>query len=188
MTIIETLGAIIGLCSVWLTVRGNVWCWAWGIVSVLLYVGVFFRERLYADMALQLVFVGTNLYGWYEWKRGSSSHTGRVITRVSPQTMIVVSLLIVLYAGIAALFLRYFTNASLPELDAFLTSMSLAAVWMQARKYCEHWLVWIVADVLYVGMFLWKALWLTAALYAVFTVMAFIGYREWNKELRNVQS
>jgi nicotinamide mononucleotide transporter len=86
-----------------------------------------------------------------------------------------------------ALFLKYFTDAALPEMDALLTSMSLCAMWMQAQKYCENWLVWALADVLYVGMFYGKSLWVTAALYAVFTVMAVIGYFQWLKMQSNIE-
>jgi nicotinamide mononucleotide transporter len=184
ITWIEALGAITGLISVWLTVRNNVWCWAWGIASVLLYGAIFFREKLYADMALQLVFCGMNAYGWYEWLHGGDSHKERVITRLPKSIIPFSAVATLLFAIGSALFLRRFTDATLPEMDALLTSMSLCAVWMQARKYCESWLVWLCADVLYVGMFISKALWLTAALYLVFVVMAWIGYREWSSIIR----
>jgi nicotinamide mononucleotide transporter len=187
MTWIEAIGALTGLISVWLTVRGNVWCWAWGIASVLLYVGVFFRERLYADMALQLVFCGMNGYGWYEWLYGGEKRTERMITRLPMRFVPMLIGTTALTALGTALFLKYFTDAALPEMDALLTSMSLCAIWMQAQKYCENWLVWALADVLYVGMFYGKSLWVTAALYAVFTVMAVIGYFQWLKMQSNIE-
>lgn len=188
MTWIESFGVLTGLISVWLTVRNNVWCWFWGIVSVTLYVGVFFRERLYADMSLQIVFIATNLYGWYVWLRGGEHHTKRVITKIPLPTAVTLAIGTLCYAVMTGWLLKRTTDASLPEMDAFLTSMSLAAVWMQARKYREHWLVWFAADVLYVGMFVWKSLWMTAVLYAVFTVLAVIGFVEWNKEVLRSES
>lgn len=179
ITWIEALGAVTGIISVWLTVRNNVWCWAWGIASVLLYGAVFFREKLYADMALQLVFCGMNAYGWYEWLHGGESHTERPISRLPRTLLPFAAIATLVFAFGVAFILRHYTDAALPEMDAFLTSMSLCAVWMQAQKYCESWLVWLAADVLYVGMFISKSLWLTSALYIVFTVLAWLGYRQW---------
>lgn len=185
MTWIEALGSLAGIISVWLTMRVNIWAWAWGIASVLLYTGVFFRERLYADMALQLVFCAMNAYGWFQWLYGGEKRAERIITRL-PAWMIAPSVLATaLCAALFAFLLGRFTNAALPEMDAFLTSMSLCAVWMQARKYCENWLVWLVADVLYVGMFFYKSLWLTCGLYVVFTVLAFLGYRQWVEVMKS---
>lgn len=183
MTWIEALGSLTGIISVWLTIRVNIWGWAWGIASVLLYTGVFFRERLYADMALQLIFCGMNVYGWYEWLYGGEKRTETIITRLPVRIIPILFLATVLCSVLIAFVLRRFTDAALPEMDAFLTSMSLCAVWLQARKYCESWLVWLAADLIYIGMFWYKALWLTSALYAFFTIMAFLGYREWVKTM-----
>jgi nicotinamide mononucleotide transporter len=180
----EAIGSLTGLVSVWLTVRGNVWCWFWGIVSVLVYAVVFFDARLYADMALQLVFVVMNVYGWYEWLRGGAQHKKRRISVIS-QAELLVSVISGGIAGVAlSIFLKRFTNAAVPEMDAALTALSLVAVWMQAQKYRESWLVWLFADVLYVGLFFNRQLWLTSALYLVFCIMAVLGWREWNHQMQ----
>lgn len=183
----EVFGSLTGLVSVWLTVRNNVWCWLWGIVSVAVYTVVFWDARLYADMALQLVFVVMNVYGWYEWLHGQrheqSSGAQASTRRISPipQDKLLLSgtIGVMLAVGIAV-YLRRFTNAAVPEFDAALTALSLVAIWMQARKYRENWLVWLAADVAYVGLFVNRQLWLTAALYLVFCGMAIVGWREWN--------
>ena len=184
----EAIGSITGLISVWLTVRNNVWCWLWGIVSVLVYAVVFFDARLYADMALQLVFVGMNLFGWYEWLHPNASTSEQPAKqRISsiPQQELLISLVSGGITGVAlSIFLKRFTNAAVPEIDAALTALSLVAVWMQARKYRESWLVWLVADVLYVGLFFNRTLWLTGALYLVFCLMAVLGWREWNHQMQ----
>jgi nicotinamide mononucleotide transporter len=180
---IEVLGAITGLISVWLTVKNKVWCWFWGIVSVLVYSVVFWETRLYADMALQLVFVVMNVYGWYAWLHGTSDNETtqrRHISSISRDEIFASLLALAVMALGLGQFLRRFTNAAVPDVDALLTAFSLVAIWMQARKYRENWLVWLVADVLYVGLFLNRKLWLTAALYLVFCVMAVQGWREWN--------
>ncbi|TAE22745.1 MAG: nicotinamide riboside transporter PnuC [Candidatus Kapaibacterium sp.] len=188
----EVLGSLTGLVSVWLTVRNKVWCWFWGIMSVSLYVVVFWTERLYADMGLQLVFIVMNAYGWYEWQQrhtttgnvdNFSQSPSRSITRI-PHKYVLISLACGAGIAIALLFfLQRFTDAVAPEMDSALTATSLVALWMQAKRYREHWLVWLVADIAYVGLFVSRQLWLTSALYLVFCGMALLGWREWTKEM-----
>jgi nicotinamide mononucleotide transporter len=182
---LEVLGVVTGLLSVWLTVRRVIWCWLWGIASVLAYTAVFWQTRLYADMGLQLVFCAMNVYGFALWSHGSVlDEAVHGISSISRTAFSVVVVVVVLSTVVCALMLAAFTDASLPAADAFLTSLSLAAVWMQARKYLENWLVWLVADTLYVAMFAYKSLWLTAGLYAVFCGMAVAGFVAWRGIMR----
>src|SRR5262249_57865006 len=86
-------------------------------------------------------------------------------------------------AGLLGFLLQRTTDASLPYWDSSTTTFSLVAQWMQTRKWFENWLLWIVVDVVYVGMYLYKHLLLTAALYAVFLALAVMGHREWRCSL-----
>ena len=72
------------------------------------------------------------------------------------------------------------SQASLPYLDSSLTSISLIATWMTARKYLENWLLWIFANVVYVGMYAYKGLNGTAVLYVLLIVLAVKGYWDWS--------
>lgn len=193
-TIIEAAGAVTGVISVWLTVKNKVWCWFWGIMSVMIYSLVFLETRLYADMALQAVFVVMNIYGWYAWLHGTSVQENnalrpseRHISSLSRDELFGSILAVAVLAITIGQFLRHFTNAAVPDMDALLTALSLVAIWMQARKYRENWLVWLLADILYVGLFINRRLWLTAVLYLVFCGMAIQGWREWNKEFKYYQ-
>ena len=86
-------------------------------------------------------------------------------------------------SGIAAYWLRARTDEALPHLDGFTTSFSLVAQWMQARKYLENWMLWVVVDVVYVGMSLSEGLTLTAGLYAVYVGLALLGFRDWRRSM-----
>lgn len=77
-----------------------------------------------------------------------------------------------------------FTNAALPWLDAMLAALSLVAQWWQARRHVAAWWLWIVVDVVYIGMYLFKSLHLTAALYLLFVGLAVIGLRAWSRAAR----
>lgn len=181
MSYLEAAAVAFGIVSVYLSAREKIWSWPTAIVNVLLYTIVFHRAKLYGDMGLQVVYAVINAYGWYQWLRGGAQRAGVRVTRAPRRTF----LLLALGAGSSALLLgtlmaRY-TDASLPYLDAALSTTSLAAQYMLARKYLENWLVWIMLDMVYVPMFLYKSLYLTAALYGVFLGLSVMGYQAWRK-------
>jgi nicotinamide mononucleotide transporter len=183
MSLLEVVAVAITLVSVWLTVRQNIWCWPTGIVSVALYALVFREAKLYADMGLQAVYAALSVYGWWEWLHGGAGGTRLSVSRGSKKTHLAAAAAGALFAAGLGLLLARTTDASLPFADSALTSFSLVAQWLMTRKLLENWLVWIAVDVLYVGLFCYKSLYLTAGLYAVFLGLAVVGFREWRRSL-----
>ena len=184
MSSLELFAALVGAVSVYLSVRENVWSWPTAIVNVLLYVVVFHRAKLYADMGLQVVYAVISAYGWYHWLHGGENRGELRVSRTPRREALLLPLLVVAGAAALGTFFSRVTDASLPYLDSSLTATSLAAQWMMTRKYVESWIVWIVVDVVYVPMFLFKQLFPTAALYAVFLVLAVMGFVQWRWSLR----
>lgn len=180
------MAVVVTLLAVYLTTRQIIWCWPLAMVSVTLYAVVFYGARLYADMGLQGLYFVLAVYGWWAWRYGGKGQGQLEVSRTSPRER--VGLLIV--AGLGGLVLGQslsrFTDASLPFMDSMLTSLSIAAQWMQTRKLLECWLVWLAVDVCYVGMFGYKELYLTAGLYAIFLVLAAMGFAEWRRSLQAV--
>ncbi|HUM03275.1 MAG TPA: nicotinamide riboside transporter PnuC [Thermoanaerobaculia bacterium] len=176
----EMLGAATGFVSVWLMARQSVWGWPVGIVCVSAYAWVFGQSRLYANMALQFVFLALQVYGWVHWWKGTGNrHEALPVTRL---TLWAATLWTV--AGAAAsvalgAFMASRTDAANPWPDATLTAFSLVAQWLQARKVFECWIVWILVDVGYIGLFLVQRLHLTAVLYALFLVLCVYALKEW---------
>jgi nicotinamide mononucleotide transporter len=181
MTRTEVVAALFGIISVFLVTRENIWSWPTAIVNVALYIVVFFDQRLYADMGLQGVYLLLSLYGWYAWLHGGENRSSLHVSRVTPRLLLALTLINL--AGWAALawLLQRFTNASLPWLDSLLATTSLVAQWMMTRKVLENWTLWILVDVVYVPMYVYKNLYATAALYLVFLVLAILGHREWKR-------
>jgi nicotinamide mononucleotide transporter len=183
MSPLELFAALISAISVYLSVRQNIWSWPTAIVSVLMYTVVFFDAKLYADMGLQFIYAVLSVYGWYEWLYGGKNRTELHVTRTTPSLGGLLTAIALLGAGALGLLLQRTTDAALPFMDSFLSSTSLVAQWMMTRKKLENWLVWIGVDVLYVGMFIFKHLYLTAGLYAVFLVLAVRGYIDWRRSM-----
>lgn len=182
-TPVEALAAAFGVVSVFLSVRENVWSWPTAIVNVTLYVIVFWQTRLYADMALQVVYIVISAYGWHEWLHGGAGKTPLPVTRGTPRLAALLAPIGVLSVVALGTLLGRYTNAALPWLDSTTTTTSLIAEWMMAKKILENWIVWVAVDVVYIGMFLYKSLVLTALLYACFLALSAMGYVRWKRSI-----
>jgi nicotinamide mononucleotide transporter len=181
---LEPAAVVTGILTVWLSTRQRIAAWPVALVNAVLYFVIFQRGGFYANMGLQVVYFALSCYGWYEWKFGGAERTELPVTRVPAR--LVVRLIGIGIAGTALLALILF-DAAKPVVSAFdagTTSTSLVAQWMLTRKCLENWLVWVAVDVIYVGLFLATGLWLTAGLYAVFLVLASLGYVQWKRTLR----
>ena len=183
MSPLELFAALVGAISVWLSARQNIWSWPTAIVNVVLYAFVFYDAKLYADMGLQVIYAVLSIYGWYEWLHGGAGRTALQVSRTGPRLAAFLALIAAIGSGVLGVFLHHATDAALPFMDSFLSSTSLVAQWMMTRKLLENWLVWIAVDVLYVGMFIFKGLYLTAGLYAVFLALAVRGYIDWRRSM-----
>ena len=179
----EIVGVLAGILGVWLTTRQKIWCWPVGLVSVVSFIVVFYRAKLYGAMGLQCVYVGLIAYGWHAWLHGGEKSGALNVSRMPRPRAMRLAVVAAAASGLAGYGLRSGTDHVLPYLDGFTTSFSLAAQWMQARKYLENWPVWVVVDVVYVGMSLSQGLALTAGLYAVYIGLAVVGFRDWRRSM-----
>ena len=183
MPFIEPVAVVLTLAAVYLTTRQKIWCWPLGMVSVALYAVVFHQAKLYADMGLQGLYFALAAYGWWAWLHGGRDHGRLEVTRTSRRAKAILAGVGALFGIALGLTLERLTDASLPFMDSLLTSFSIVAQWMQTRKLLESWLLWLAVDVFYVGMFLYKGLYPTAALYAVFLLLAAKGFVDWRRSM-----
>lgn len=183
MNPLENLAAAFGVVSVYLSVRQNIWSWPTAIVNVGLYTIVFYSSRLYADMGLQVVYVVISFYGWYQWLYGGKNRTELKVSTTSRKPRITLAAIGVVCSFLLGTLLHRTTNAALPYLDSTTTSTSLIAQWMMTKKLLENWIVWVAVDVVYIGMFIYKSLYVTAGLYLVFLILSMMGYGEWKATL-----
>ncbi|WP_299825547.1 nicotinamide riboside transporter PnuC [uncultured Pontibacter sp.] len=183
MSLIELAGAITGVAGVWLAARQSVLTWPVSLVSVAMYVIVFYDARLYADMGLNAFYVVTSLYGWYIWLYGGKGHTERKVGHVGKVEMMVLLLLGAAFTLGLGYFLENYTDADLSYTDSATTAVSLIGYWMMAKKQIENWIVWLVVDVVYIGVYTYKELYITSVLYFIFLILCVIGWIDWKKSL-----
>jgi nicotinamide mononucleotide transporter len=179
VSILEWIAAIAGAVSVYLSARENIWSWPTGIVNVGLYIVVFERTGLYSDMGLQVVFLILSIYGWYEWLYGGKDRTELTVSRATSRDWLISIPIAVVFWIVLAHVTERLPGVALPYLDSGLATLSLVAQWMMTRKLLENWVLWVVVDVLYVPMYVYKHLPVTAALYVGFLVLAVMGLRAW---------
>lgn len=181
----EVAGFVFGVINVYLTVREKIWSWPIGIMNAALSAVVFKEHGLYSDFGLQFVYIAMSIYGWYEWLYGGANKTELHVTRTPMKTAAVLVVL-----GLLAWVLLFnvtsrIPGTKLPLVDAALVASSLVAQWMMTRKLRETWLLWIVINIVYVSMFIFKGLYLFAVLNTVYGVLAVLGHFQWNRSFRH---
>ncbi len=192
MDYLEIIGTIIGLVYLWLEYHASIYLWVASVVMPVVYTFIFFDAGLYADMGIQIYYVLASVYGFICWKWAISRKTKEIATETlkiahTPRRLIVpLSIVCTLLTFAIAFILISFTDSNVPWWDSVTTSLSIVAMWLMARKYIEQWWVWLVVDVVSAGVYIYKDLYFTAGLYALYAVIAYFGYKKW-KELMIAQ-
>lgn len=182
---IDWVVTITALVYVVLAARENVWCWFWGIISCSLWAYASFAfYGLYLDALLQLFYVAMAIVGLYQWKYGGQAGEGVPITRLSARQ----HLFILAGGTAAALLFGYFfdeyTPAAATYWDAFTTVFSVIATLILVRKVLDNWAYWIVADLIYVGLYYSRGAYLFALVMAVYVVIATFALARWARAYR----
>lgn len=180
---VEVAGFVTGGYCVWLAVVENIWNWPIGIVNAVAFLVLFLQSRLYADAGLQVVYVVLGFIGWYWWLKGGQHKSKLKVGRISLREAAVLAII----GTVATIgFTRFLTGIGdvAPFWDGLTTVSSLIAQYMLTRKYFENWFVWIATDVVYIALYGFKNLVLTAVLYAIFLTMCVVGVRDWKKQLK----
>ncbi len=180
---VEGAGFVTTALGIWLTTRRSMLCWPVILAADVLYLIVFYQARLLSDALLQIFFIAFTFYGWWNWWRGVQND-GEVRVEPLPMRNLLAALLIGAIGSVALGAITIRMGAALPYLDAALASYSLVASWWEARRHTANWWAWIVIDVVYVGEYWYKGLWLTGVLYAGLVVLAVVGLRAWQRAER----
>lgn len=185
--ILEIVGVAIGLIYLWLEYKASIYLWIASIVMPAIYLFVYYDAGLYADTALNIYYLVIAIYGWIAWKYNISFSSKKTqkkelkISHVAPRQWISLILLYAVSQIVTSTLLINFTDSDVPWLNGLTTALSIVGMWMLARKYIEQWIVWLVVDILSAGLYIYKGLYPTAALYLLYTVIAVFGYMKWKK-------
>ena len=178
---LEIIGTLIGLVYLWLEYRASIYLWIASIIMPAVYLFVYYDAGLYADFGINIYYLLAAVYGWWVWKYGNKEKQGEElpITRMPRGKWKMAAAMYLVFQLLIAWILIRYTDSNVPWCDAFTTALSMVAMWMLARKYLEQWLVWIVVDMVSVALYLYKGLFFTAGLYALYAIIAVYGYWNW---------
>ena len=179
---LEFIAVVFGFLTVWYAKQESILTYPTGIVNVLIFVYITFQYRLYADAGINAYYFVMSVYGWYHWKDTKSAADQIPITASNFSEYllaigIVVGSFLLIRLGLD------FTDSDVPTWDALSTSAPIAAMWLMARKKLEHWLFWIITDLIAVPLYAYKGLPLTSFQYFVWTIIAAWGYVSWRRKL-----
>ncbi|MBD5199177.1 MAG: nicotinamide mononucleotide transporter [Bacteroidales bacterium] len=188
--ILEILGFSVGVLYLWWEYHANSKLWFASIVMPTISMWIYLRKGIYADFAINIYYFLIAIYGYIVWTRKRNRHDEDAPkkdelpishiskTRLGGCVAVFFALWIAFYCV-----LRFVTDSSVPVADSFTTALSIVAMWMLAQKYVEQWIAWIAVDAVCVGLYAYKAIYLYAVLYSVYTVIAFVGYRNWKRKM-----
>ena len=178
---IEIFGVASGLLYLYLEIKQRVWLWPVGFITSAVYIYVYLTAKFYADMGLQVYYLAISLYGWYHWRHGGPNQqrdelpVSRTPAQLWPW---LIGITATLFVGLWQLLDRC-TDSPVPIGDALTTALSITATWMLSRKFIEHWGLWVLANAMSMGLYIYKGLYPTAVLFAFYTAMPVVGYRQW---------
>ena len=183
MSVTEIIAALLGVANIALLVRRSIWNYPFGMASVAFYVVVFHDSLLYSDAALQVFFFVMQVYGWWNWYHARDTE-GLAKTEVLTNGGRLIWMAVVAAITVAeGWYLKHYTNDAAPWMDANTTALSVVAQYLLSVRKIENWVLWIVTDVVQIGLYAWKGLYPTTALYVIYLVMSVLGLIEWRRHL-----
>ncbi|HEY1039496.1 MAG TPA: nicotinamide riboside transporter PnuC [Bacteroidia bacterium] len=182
MNWIEITGFVLTILGVFLSIYQSIWVWPVNIVSPIVYLIIFYKAKLYGDMSLQLLFIGLAVYGGVLWSR-QDMRPKKAVRFLNVKEYFIYSLSTIILSAAFYFVLDNYTDTDVPLSDAVLTAASIIATILAAKKCIENWAIWVLADLAYTALYIYKGLYLTAVLYFILAVLAVYGYYSWKREI-----
>ena len=184
---LEISGVFLGLMSVWFAKKNNIAVYPTGMISTGIFVYILYKANLLGDMLINAYFFIMSIYGWFFWTQKIEGFTLNTIGLMRKKE---IHISIILFTGSllsVLLIYKFFDkwNDWSSPIDAFTTSLFFVAMWLMARRKIEHWIIWIVGDIISIPLYIYKGLALTSIQYLIFTLIAIFGYIEWKRAYNN---
>ena len=182
--ILQIAGVVLGLLYLWLEYRADIRLWIVGLAMPVVHGVLYYKSGLYADFAMQTVYIAAGLYGLTAWSRRSKTQPEKSAIEIGfapARAWVAAAFAYAVLQGVIYWVRTTFTDSTVPFWDSMTTALCIVAYWMLSRKYVEQWLVWLAVDAITVGLYLFKGIPLTAALYALYCALAVAGYLRWRR-------
>jgi len=189
MTSWEMVAVFLSVTYLILAIKQNLWCWVAAFISTFIYSILFFDASLLMDSALNIFYLIMALYGWYSWKYGNVKNQNKEleISTYGLNKNIKIILRLTLLSLVLGYIMANYTSADFAYLDTFTTVFAVFTTYTLTKKVLENWLYWIVIDAVSIYIYVNKGFYLTAVLFALYTILAFVAYNNWKKEYENLE-
>ncbi len=181
---LDIVTTILGLAYILLEYKASLWMWLVGFLMQALGIVLYYQKGLYADCGMEFYYLSMTIYGYWKWVRGSATKQELPIRHFPSKLVLPWTLLILGIWGIIDWLLVTFTNSNVPLADSFTTALSIVGIWALAHKYLEQWFIWIAVDVVTCGLYFYKDIPFKASLYALYVVIAILGWFKWRQMMR----
>lgn len=189
MTSWEMVAVFLSVTYLILAIKQNLWCWVAAFISTFIYSILFFDASLLMDSALNIFYLIMAIYGWYSWKYGNGINKDEEleISTYGLTKNIKIILGLIVLSLILGYIMANYTSADFAYLDTFTTVFAVFTTYTLTKKVLENWLYWIVIDAVSIYIYVNKGFYLTAVLFALYTILAFVAYNNWKKEYENLE-
>ena len=179
-SIIESVAVLFSILYVILAAKENIWCWAAAIISVSLYVYIFYTVQLYPETGLQIFYFIMAIVGYYMWNKQDKER----IKEWSETKHLLIIFIGAIFTFFMGFYFSTYTDSQMPIIDSFTTVFSIIATYMVIKKVLGNWLYWIVIDAVSVYIYFNRDLHLTSLLFVAYTIIAVFGYFAWMKRMK----
>ena len=183
-SVAELIAVVFAIAYLLLAVREHIACWVAAMISTAIYLVIFFAVRLYMEAGLQIFYFAMAIYGWYQWTHGRNEDHSLAISTWAPSQHGLAIGVILVTTFLSTYLLSAYTDARLPLMDSFTTWGAVVTTFMVAKKILENWIYWLVIDSVSIYLYLDRALYFTALLFAIYIVIIFFGWTAWLKSYR----
>jgi len=184
---LEIIGSVILLLSVIFLAKRKIIGWYLSIIGAIIYSIIFFNTKLYGNFLLQFIFLYQSIYGIYDWLKYKKDNNKILketkIDNLNNKKRLIYSISIIIIWIISSILLNNYTNSNLPYIDSLVSIISIFANWLLSIRKIENWILWIFADIIFIGLFFYTGLYITGFLYILFFFNAIYGFYNWKKEL-----
>lgn len=188
---LDIVTTVLGLCYLWLEYRASIALWVVGIIMPALDVWLYWQHGLYGDAGMSVYYAVAAVYGYLVWKFGRRRGRGRAeqmpITHFRRRLIVPVVVVFLVLWVVTYYVLVTFTDSTIPLCDSFTNALSFVGLWALSRKYVEQWCFWLVVDVVSTYLYISKGIPFKAGLYALYTVIAVMGYFKWMRLMKEQQ-
>ena len=181
---LDIVTTVLGLAYILLEYRASIWMWAVGFAMQALGIVLYYQKGLYADCGMEFYYLAMTVYGYWKWIHGTASKEALPIRHFPRKLVFPWIVIIAVVWGLIYWLLITFTNSNVPLADSFTTALSIVGIWALAHKYLEQWFIWIAVDAVTCVLYFYKDIPFKASLYALYVVIAIMGWRKWNKMMK----